>query len=212
MAHYYQMAYLDSDVTNDTEDLSPKEELADLAVLRMDNQKPVRIGSTFRVAYLGSYVTKSTQDWPLGEPTDLCTLRSLIQDVRRGKEDSSQNFDGWLSVRASGLRLSLAGKATEFDISMVEGSFSTWPTPSTLILEEGAGYITDHFPALFKLVIRPKKAEDTLRCHLILCKKKSDADALVDLVDKKLHHGMQLRRGLALLAVECGISIPPKSR
>ena len=68
MAHYYQMAYLDSEVTSDTQDLSQKEELADLAVLRMDNQKPVRIGSTFRVAYLGSYVTKSTKIGHSGSP------------------------------------------------------------------------------------------------------------------------------------------------
>jgi hypothetical protein len=94
----------------------------------------------------------------------------------------------------------------------VEGCFSSWPTPSTLILEEGAGYITDHFPAIFKLVIRPEKAEETLQCHLFLCKKKSDADALVDLVDKKLEHRMKLRREFSLLAVKCGISISPKSR
>jgi len=197
MANYYQFAYLDPEVTSDSQDLKPKENCTELAVLRIENQKPVRVGSIFRVAFLGSYVANPTEEWPLGPPTEPAMLRSLIQD-------GSRNFDGWLSVRANGLRLSVAGKATEFPLSSVQGCSSSWPSPAPLILEEGAGYITDHFPALFKLVTR-KEAEDTVTCHLFLCQKRSDADALVDLANKQLERRMLVRSELSHLAVQCGI-------
>jgi len=153
----------------------------------MTNQKSVRY---YSVAYLGSYLTYATQEWPLGAPTEL--YRRLIETAKRSKVNGNQKFNSWLSVSSTGLRLSVAGKAVEYPLSTVQGCDSFHPAPESLSWKEGAVYVADHYPAIFELVTRLDDAEGTLRCHLFICQQIRDADALDYKTDKQMKRRRQL--------------------
>jgi hypothetical protein len=156
-------------------------------LLKMTNQKSVRY---YSVAYLGSYATSATQDRPLGAPTESC--RRLIEAAKRSKVNGNQKFGNWLSVSFNGLRLSVAGKVVEYPLSTVQGCHSFEPAPESLYWKEGAVYVADHYPAIFKLVTRPNDAEETLQCHLFICQQKRDADALDYSTEKQMKRRRQL--------------------
>jgi hypothetical protein len=153
----------------------------------MTNQKSCRF---YSVAYLGSYVTYATQDRPLGAPTE--RYHRLIEAAKRSKDNRNQKFDCWLSVSSSGLHLSVKGKAVDYPLSTVQGCNSFWPAPASLFWKEGAVYVADHYPAIFKLVTRLNDAEGTLQCHLLVFQQKRDADALYDSTYKQMKRRKQL--------------------
>jgi hypothetical protein len=70
----------------------------------MTNQKSIRY---YSVAYMGSYVTYATQDWPLGAPTE--RYHRLIEAAKRNKHNRNNKFEGSLSVSSSGIHLSVTG-------------------------------------------------------------------------------------------------------
>ena len=82
----------------------------------MTTQKSSRF---YSVAYLGSYGTHATQEWPLGAPTERDSR--LLQAAKRSKDNRNQKFDCWLSVSSAGVHLSVSGKAVEWELSTVHG-------------------------------------------------------------------------------------------
>ena len=167
----------------------------------MTTQKSSRF---YSVSYLGSYVTHATQEWPLGAPTERDSR--LLQAAKRSKDNRNQKFDCWLSVSSAGVHLSVSGKAVEWELSTVHGCNSYWPAPASLFWKEGADYVADHYPAIFKLVTRLDDAEGTLQGHLFVCQQKRDADTLYNSTYK------QMKRRRQLLEDEAHICSSLKSR
>ena len=153
----------------------------------MTNQKSIRY---YSVAYMGSYVTYATQDCPLGASTE--RYYRLIEVAKRNKNNRSQKFDGSLFVSSTGLHLSVAGRAVEYPLSTVQGCHSFWPAPASLVWKQGADYVADHYPVVFEVVTRLNDAEGTLQCHLLICQRKGDADALYNLTSKQMKRSRQL--------------------
>jgi hypothetical protein len=86
VSNFYQFAFLDLDVNNDTQDFSPKEQFTDLAVLRMDGwiaAKELGIPKCTRLIPVGETAQMQTCSPQTVEVTSLkttCGMQPLVHD------------------------------------------------------------------------------------------------------------------------------------